>query len=126
MHSSPLYDVIEQTRAAEEIAPPGFRLHWDFNHTRTPGVVLPVVEELRHHPMVGFIEDPLPWDDLVGWRSLRQQNPHYDDPHPGRRRQRRLPCHARTPATGRLVHRATARAGLSNRTESVHIIDTRA
>ncbi len=71
MHSSPFYDVIEQTRAAEEVAPPGFRLHWDFNHTRTPGVVLPIVEELRHHPIVGFIEDPLPWDDLDGWRSLR-------------------------------------------------------
>ncbi|MDE0221797.1 MAG: hypothetical protein OXJ90_21185 [Spirochaetaceae bacterium] len=73
MHSSPLYDVIEQTRAAEEVAPPGFRLHWDFNHTRTPGVVLPIVEELRHHPIVGFIEDPLPWDDLDGWRSLRSK-----------------------------------------------------
>ena len=71
MHSSPFYDVIEQTRAAEEVAPPGFRLHWDFNHTRTPGVVLPIVEELQHHPIVGFIEDPLPWDDLDGWRSLR-------------------------------------------------------
>ena len=73
MHSSPFYDVIEQTRAAEEVAPPGFRLHWDFNHTRTPGVVLPIVEELRHHPIVGFIEDPLPWDDLDGWRSLRSR-----------------------------------------------------
>ena len=73
MHSSPLYDVIEQTRAAEEVAPPGFRLHWDFNHTRTPGVVLPIVEELRRHPIVGFIEDPLPWDDLDGWRSLRSK-----------------------------------------------------
>ncbi len=73
MHSSPLYDVIEQTRAAEEVAPPGFRLHWDLNRTRTLGVVLPIVEELQHHPIVGFIEDPLPWDDLDGWRSLRSR-----------------------------------------------------
>ena len=71
MHSSPLYDVIEQTRAAEEVAPPGFRLHWDLNRTRTLGVVLPIVEELQQHSIVGFIEDPLPWDDLDGWRSLR-------------------------------------------------------
>ena len=73
MHSSPLYDVIEQTRAAEEVAPPGFRLHWDLNRTRTLGVVLPIVEELQHHAIVGFIEDPLPWDDLDGWRSLRSR-----------------------------------------------------
>ena len=73
MHSSPLYDVIEQTRAAEEVAPPGFRLHWDLNRTRTLGVVLPIVEELQQHSIVGFIEDPLPWDDLDGWRSLRSR-----------------------------------------------------
>ena len=73
MHSSPLYDVIEQTRAAEEVAPPGFRLHWDLNRTRTLGAVLPIVEELQQHSIVGFIEDPLPWDDLDGWRSLRSR-----------------------------------------------------
>ena len=73
MHSSPLYDVIEQTRAAEEVAPPGFRLHWDLNRTRTLGAVLPIVEELQQHSIVGFIEDPLPWDDLDGWRNLRSR-----------------------------------------------------
>ncbi len=72
MHSDARYDVIEQTRAAAEVAPPGFKLHWDFNHNRTMGVVLPLVAELeRNHPVVGFIEDPLPWTDIDGWRALR-------------------------------------------------------
>lgn len=72
MHSSALYDVIEQTRLAEEVAPPGFKIHWDFNHNRTLGAVLPIIHELeRDHPIVGFIEDPLPWADIEGWRTLR-------------------------------------------------------
>ena len=74
MHSCPYFDVIEQTKAAEEVAPEGFRLHWDFNHNRSLGAVLPIVAELeRHHPIVGWIEDPLVKSDLHGWRSLRQQ-----------------------------------------------------
>ena len=74
MHSDVRYDVIEQTRAAAEVAPEGFKLHWDFNHNRTMGVVLPIVAELeRNYPVVGFIEDPLPWADIDGWRTLRQK-----------------------------------------------------
>ncbi len=74
MHSDARYDVIAQTRAAAEVAPEGFKLHWDFNHNRTMGVVLPIVAELeRNYPVVGFIEDPLPWADIDGWRTLRQK-----------------------------------------------------
>lgn len=74
MHSDAKYDVIEQTEAAEAAAPKGFKLHWDFNHNRTMGAVLPLVTELaRNHRIVGFIEDPLPWTDIDGWRTLRQK-----------------------------------------------------
>jgi len=74
MHSDAKYDVIEQTKAAEAVAPTGFKLHWDFNHNRTMGIVLPIVAELeRNHPIVGFIEDPLPWTDIDGWRTLRNK-----------------------------------------------------
>jgi L-alanine-DL-glutamate epimerase-like enolase superfamily enzyme len=73
MHSDARYDVIEQTRAAEKVAPPGFKLHWDLNHNRTLGTILPIVAELEKSPIVGFIEDPLPWTDIDGWRSLRQK-----------------------------------------------------
>ena len=74
MHSSPFYDVIEQTRAAEEVAPPGLRIHWDFNRNRTLGAVLPLVKEIEeNHPIVGFIEDPLLETDIDGWRRLREK-----------------------------------------------------
>ena len=71
MHSSPFYDVIEQTRAATDVAPLGFKIHWDFNHNRTIGSVLPIIKELEKYPVVGYIEDPLPWTDIEGWRTLR-------------------------------------------------------
>jgi L-alanine-DL-glutamate epimerase-like enolase superfamily enzyme len=73
MHSDARYDVIEQTRAAEKVAPPGFKLHWDLNHNRTLGTILPIIAELEKSPIVGFIEDPLVWTDIDGWRTLRQK-----------------------------------------------------
>jgi len=74
MHSDARFDVIEQTRAAAEVAPPGFKLHWDFNHNRSLATVLPIINELeRNHPIVGFVEDPLPWSDIHGWRTLRER-----------------------------------------------------
>ena len=74
MHTAPFYDVMEQTRAAEEVAPEDFRIHYDFNGNRTLASLIPLVRELeKHHPIVGFIEDPLPKEDLDGWRRLREQ-----------------------------------------------------
>jgi L-alanine-DL-glutamate epimerase-like enolase superfamily enzyme len=72
MHSDAKWDVIEQTRAASDVAPEGFKLHWDFNNNRTMATVLPIVANLeRNYPIVAFIEDPLPWTDIDGWRTLR-------------------------------------------------------
>ena len=72
--AAPLDDVFEQTRAAEAVAPPGFRIHYDFNSTRSLAAVLPIVRELEaNHPIVAFIEDALHWDDIEGWRQLRAQ-----------------------------------------------------
>ncbi len=74
IHTCSHHDVFEQTRAAEAVAPDGFRIHYDFNHSRSLGAVLPIVAELeRHHPIVGWIEDPLVRSDIEGWRALRQQ-----------------------------------------------------
>ncbi len=74
MHSDPRYDVIEQTKAAQDVAPEGFRIHWDLNHSRTPGVIGPIIAELQKYPIVGFLEDPLPWTDIEGWRLLRAKS----------------------------------------------------
>ncbi len=71
MHSDPRYDIIEQTKAAQDVAPDGFKVHWDLNHSRTPGVIGPLITKLETYPVVGFIEDPLPSSDIEGWRLLR-------------------------------------------------------
>lgn len=71
MHSCNYYCILEQNRAVEEVAPPGFRFHWDLNHNRPLNWVLRTVEELDKSPVVGILEDPLNWRDLEGWRRLR-------------------------------------------------------
>ena len=72
MHSSPYYDIFEQTRAAEAVAPPGFRLHYDFNSSRSLAAVLPIVRRLEaEHPIVAYIEDALKPDDIEGYQALR-------------------------------------------------------
>ena len=74
MHTCDYHDVMEQTRLAEEVAPEGFRIHYDFNSNRSLAAVLPIIQELeRNHPIVGYIEDPLVKNDIDGWRRLREQ-----------------------------------------------------
>jgi L-alanine-DL-glutamate epimerase-like enolase superfamily enzyme len=74
IHTCAHHDVIEQTRLAEEVAPEGFKIHYDFNGNRSLGAVLPLVSELeKNHPIVGYIEDPLVRTDIDGWRRLREQ-----------------------------------------------------
>jgi len=74
MHTCEYHDVMAQTRAAEAVAPEGFKIHYDFNSNRTLSVVLPIISELeRNHPIVGYIEDPLVKHDLDGWRRLRER-----------------------------------------------------
>ncbi len=76
MHTSAQYDVIEQTKLAEEVAPKDFRIHYDFNGGgRTVGEVTPLIERLANdHPIVGWIEDPLPKTDVAGWQALRRKS----------------------------------------------------
>ena len=73
IHTCAHYDVIEQTRAVEEVAPPGFKMHYDFNHNRPLAAVLRILKELEDSPVVGMIEDPLVLSDVEGWRLLRQK-----------------------------------------------------
>ena len=73
MHTCEYYDVLEQNRAVEEVAPEGFKMHYDFNHNRPLTAVLELVQTLEKSRVVGFIEDPLSWRDLEGWRRLREK-----------------------------------------------------
>ena len=74
IHTCAHYDVLEQTRAVEEVAPEGFRMHFDFNHNRTSTAVLALVQEMEKSWVVGFLEDPLNWRDIEGWRRLREMS----------------------------------------------------
>jgi galactonate dehydratase len=71
MHTCDYYDVLEQTRAAEEVAPEGFKIHYDFNHNRTLASVLALTQKLEKSPVMGFLEDPLDWRDIEGWKQIR-------------------------------------------------------
>ena len=71
MHTGEYYDVYEQNRAVEEVAPPGFKMHYDFNHNRSAADVTRIIEHLEKSSVVGVIEDPLVWRDVDGWRRLR-------------------------------------------------------
>ncbi len=73
MHTAPVHDLREQVRAAEEVAPEGFRLHLDLNGSRTLATLLPIVRWLEASPVVGCIEDPCAKDDLDSWCRLREQ-----------------------------------------------------
>jgi len=74
MHTCTYHDVIAQTRAAEEVAPEGFQIHYDFNANRSLSTALPLISELeKNHPIVGYVEDALVKTDLDGWRRLREQ-----------------------------------------------------
>ncbi len=74
MHTNASYDPLEQAAAAADLdLPSGFKIHFDFNGGgRTVAAVKPLISEIeRNHPIVGFIEDPLPRPDFDGWRELR-------------------------------------------------------
>lgn len=71
MHSCAYYCVVEQTQAVQDVAPAGFKFHWDFNHNRTPTDVMRLVETIEGFSCVGILEDPLNWRDVEGWRDLR-------------------------------------------------------
>ena len=72
MHTCSYYDVFEQNRAVEEVAPEGFKMHYDFNHNRSLSAVARIIQELEKSPVVGLIEDPLFSWDTDGWRRLRE------------------------------------------------------
>ena len=59
MHTCTYYDVFQQNQAVEEVAPEGFKMHYDFNHNRSLSAVLRIIQELEKSPVVGLIEDPL-------------------------------------------------------------------
>ena len=55
-HVGEVQNVIDQTRAMQEAAPPGFKVHYDFNANSNYYTMKPVLDELARFAVVGRFE----------------------------------------------------------------------
>jgi len=72
-HLSPFENVFDQTEAVQQVAPAGFRLHYDFTMHGTEDHMPDLLTRLQEYPVAGCFEDPLPGEDLDGYIELRQR-----------------------------------------------------
>lgn len=73
-HTHSFHNVIDQTRAMQEAAPRGFRIHYDLNWNNPVEHAVELSRELSRFPIAGLIEDPLRTFDLEGYKVLRQKS----------------------------------------------------
>jgi L-alanine-DL-glutamate epimerase-like enolase superfamily enzyme len=73
-HVDEVQNVIDQTEAMQQAAPPGFKIHYDFNANSTYYAMRPILAELERFPVAGRFEDVLPSRDEDGYRLLREQS----------------------------------------------------
>ena len=55
----------------QEVAPPGFKVHYDMNFDGTVEQIVDVSRKLEKYPVAGAIEDPLANEDFEGYKQLR-------------------------------------------------------
>ena len=67
------HNIIDQTQAMQEVAPRGFKVHYDMNQDSTVDHIIEIAKELSQFPVAGLIEDPVRSFDLEGYRLLRQK-----------------------------------------------------
>ncbi len=73
-HVDESQDVVDQTAAMQKVAPPGFRVHYDFNANGNFEQVFPVLKELERFPIAARVEDPFPVHDRDAYRRLREKS----------------------------------------------------
>jgi L-alanine-DL-glutamate epimerase-like enolase superfamily enzyme len=73
-HLSPFENVIDQTKAMQEVAPEGFKLHYDFTMHGTDDHMPELLDDLSKFPIAGCFEDPLPPADIEGYIDLRRRS----------------------------------------------------
>jgi L-alanine-DL-glutamate epimerase-like enolase superfamily enzyme len=74
-HTGHFHNMIDQTAAMQEVAPTGFRIHYDMNMDSTIDHILDVIRELQKFPVAGALEDTLRVQDYTGYKLLRQKSP---------------------------------------------------
>jgi L-alanine-DL-glutamate epimerase-like enolase superfamily enzyme len=72
-HLSPFENVIDQTEAMQAVAPPGFRIHYDFTMQGTHDHMVQLLHKLASYPIAGCFEDVLPATDVQGYMELRKR-----------------------------------------------------
>ena len=72
-HLSPFENVFAQTEAMQAVAPPGFKLHYDFTMHGTDDHMPELLDGLAEYPIAGCFEDPLPGEDIEGYIDLRKR-----------------------------------------------------
>ena len=70
-HTNHFHNVVDQTEAMQEVAPPGFKVHYDMNFDGTVEQIVDVSRKLEKYPVAGAIEDPLANEDFEGYKQLR-------------------------------------------------------
>lgn len=68
----PLYDVVEQIEAMSEVIHDDYQIEIDSNTTlRTPARTVALARNLERFPNVVALEEPIPQDNVAGYRHLR-------------------------------------------------------
>jgi L-alanine-DL-glutamate epimerase-like enolase superfamily enzyme len=68
------YDVVEQSQAIQDVAPPDFRVEYDFNGSlMNVEKALPILRKLEQFPVVKGVEEPMFAYDIEGWRRLHRE-----------------------------------------------------
>ena len=72
-HLDQVQNVLDQTEAMQEAAPPWFRVHYDFNANLEFYTICPILLELERFAVAGRIEDPMDPGDEDGYRLLKEK-----------------------------------------------------
>ena len=72
-HLSPFENVLDQTEAMQAVAPPGFKIHYDFTMHGTSDHMPHLLDKLDQYAVAGCFEDPLPSNDIEGHIELRKR-----------------------------------------------------
>ncbi len=73
-HLSPFENVIDQLRAMQEVAPEGFKIHFDLTMGGTTDHTPELLDKMAEFPIAGCFEDPLNEQDIEGYIELRKRS----------------------------------------------------
>ena len=72
-HLSPFENVFDQTEAMQAVAPPGFRIHYDFTGGGTDDYMPDLLGRLAQYPIAGCFEDCINAGDTLASIELRRR-----------------------------------------------------